>query len=225
MSAEIFLCLSFLFFLTITAKDSGLFVSQSPRAIYAGRGESVSMTCEITFTLGSPVSTHFKRNHLMKKELCFVTINSSFVGEPYRPRLECNGTKDAKRINITLRDLQKNDTDTYYCVSEVENGRTTERTAEETMLIVSDETKQPCKDNCAEGCSKVAVFQDPLMIAMIILAVASFCFALVLLLRHGKNHYQVEQSKRKGVPNSVYEDMNLRRKHLWSKMELEMLKS
>ncbi|XP_032899882.1 uncharacterized protein LOC116987783 [Amblyraja radiata] len=207
MAAQIFLCLSFLFFPTITAGQS---VSQSPRTIYAERGESVSMTCEITVTQGKIVGTNLLRNPLNPMDLCFVRVESVFIAETHRLRLECIGTQDAKRINITLRNLQKNDTDIYYCSSGIENGRLDNFKSKGTMLIVTDKTTQPCDDNCTEEekC-KVAVYKDPLMIAMIILAVASFLCALVLLLRHGKNRYQEAQTQRKRVPNSVHEDMNL----------------
>lgn len=203
MAVQIFLCFSFLFFPTITA---GQFVSQSPRTIYAERGESVSMTCEITFTHGTLVGTSLLRNPFNPMKLCYVTNTSAFIPAMHKLRLDCIGTHDAKRINITLKNLQKNDTDIYYCSSGIENGRLKDFNSTGTILFVTDETKHNCAKE--EKCT-FAVFKDPLMIAMIILAVASFLCALVLLIRHGKNHYQEAESQRKRVPNSVYEDMNL----------------
>ncbi|XP_051889021.1 uncharacterized protein LOC127579962 [Pristis pectinata] len=212
MASEIFIYLAFLFLLMITAVESGDPVDQNPRFKLAKRGESASISCKITATDGEILGTHFKRNPLKPEDLCYVSAESTYIAESHRGRLECNKTVVDGTINIWFGNLQINDTDFYYCVTGVQKGRVFDINGKGTLLIVSDLSRQPCGDNCVEeeNC-KIISFKDPVMITMIVILVVVLICGLVLLIHHIRNHYPQEQSQRKRVPNSVYEDMNLMR--------------
>ncbi|NXF81884.1 CD7 protein, partial [Sclerurus mexicanus] len=103
-------------------------------------------------------------------------------------------SKGEKQIVITLRKLQKNDTDNYVCAEEIKAAKNTRLlSASGTMVLVKDaEGEQAC------GCSSWIIYILITVVALLICALV--CCTL--------DRVNIKKYFQKQTPNAVYEDMS-----------------
>ncbi|NWU09111.1 CD7 protein, partial [Cephalopterus ornatus] len=131
------------------------------------------------------------KTHVQPESVLYVSNqNTARILPAFADRLEYS--KEGKQIEITLHNLQENDSDNYVCAEEVKNVKNTHLlSASGTMLLVKG-GEQACSDN------SWVIYS--LLIVVALLFCALVCCSL----------YRVNMKKyfQKETPNVVYEDMS-----------------
>ncbi|NXP17272.1 CD7 protein, partial [Scytalopus superciliaris] len=106
-------------------------------------------------------------------------------------------SKEGKKVAITLRNLQENDTDNYVCVEEVKTRKNTQSlSATGTMVLVKEGEQAYSQQACSDS--------SWIIYSLLILVALLFC-ALVCCTLYRVN---IKKCFEKKTPNTVYEDMS-----------------
>uniref|UniRef100_A0A8D0GS44 CD7 molecule n=1 Tax=Sphenodon punctatus TaxID=8508 RepID=A0A8D0GS44_SPHPU len=191
-------------FLQVIPAQKGII--QKPPLIIADEGESVNITCQAS--QGTMDGMKLKREVVNDMTVLTVVENPRNISPRYAQGIEFVEVQNT--FVITLRELQKNDTDVYYCRGiAVINGNHNSVSGSGTMLVVRDKCLEKMKQEERPSLSW-------LLYVLAFLGLFSVSLLGYIILSHIDIKKHCRRGKKGQAQNIVYEDMNcsLRRNNM-----------